>query len=135
MKYQGRALDEFAALDQELDGAGASVANGLRELHGSRAHLLAQRRRHPGRGRFLDHLLVAALQGAVALEQVDDVAVAVAEHLHLDMAGRDNELLDQHVGISERGHGFALRAVEQIGEVGAGPRQDACRVRRRQQPP
>jgi hypothetical protein len=42
---------------------------------------------HAGGRRLLDHLLVAALQRAVALEQVDRIAVvAVAEHLHLDMA-------------------------------------------------
>ena len=41
---------------------------------------------HAGGGRFLDHLLVAALEGAVALEQVDDVALAVGEDLHLDVA-------------------------------------------------
>ena len=40
----------------------------------------------PGAGRLLDHLLVAALQRTVALEQVHDVAVAIGEHLHLDMA-------------------------------------------------
>ena len=31
----------------------------------------------------------------VALEQMDDVAVVVAEHLHLDVARREDVLLDQ----------------------------------------
>ena len=39
-----------------------------------------------GRGGFLQHLLVAALQRAVALAQVDRVAVAVGDHLELDVA-------------------------------------------------
>ena len=38
-------------------------------------------------GGLLDDLLVAALNGAVALEQMDNVAVLVREHLELDMAG------------------------------------------------
>ena len=38
------------------------------------------------RGRFLEDLLVAALQRAVALAEVDRVAVAVAEHLEFDVA-------------------------------------------------
>ncbi len=39
-----------------------------------------------GDGRFFDHLLVAALDGALALVQVDHVAVAVAQDLDLDVA-------------------------------------------------
>ena len=38
------------------------------------------------RRRLLDELLVAALDRAVALAEVDDVAVRVGEHLHLDVA-------------------------------------------------
>jgi hypothetical protein len=49
----------------------------------------------PGRGRFLDHLLVAALERAVALEQVDGVPVVVAEDLHLDMARLGDVFLNQ----------------------------------------
>ena len=41
---------------------------------------------HARRGRLLDHLLVAALQRAVALEQVHGIAVPVGEHLDLDVA-------------------------------------------------
>src|ERR1700685_2257013 len=40
---------------------------------------------HPrGRGGLLDHLLVATLDRAVALAEVDHVAVAVRQHLDLD---------------------------------------------------
>ena len=46
------------------------------------AQLLGQRRR----GRLLDQLLVAALDRALALAEVDDVALAVAQHLELDVA-------------------------------------------------
>ena len=37
-------------------------------------------------GGLLDDLLVAALDGAVALEEMDNVAVLVREHLELDVA-------------------------------------------------
>ena len=37
------------------------------------------------RGAFLDDLLVAALHGAVALAEVDDVAVLVADDLEFDV--------------------------------------------------
>jgi hypothetical protein len=56
---------------------------------------------HAGGGGLLDHLLVAALERAVALEQVDDIAVRVAEHLHLDMARVEDIFLDQHAIVAE----------------------------------
>ena len=50
-----------------------------------RADPLAQLGVDGGRGRLLDELLVAALDRAVALAEVDHVAVRVGEHLHLDV--------------------------------------------------
>ena len=61
----------------------------------------AHRRRHAGRGRFLDHLLMAALQRAIALEQMHGVAVIVGEHLHLDVARPRDIFLDQHAIVAE----------------------------------
>ena len=43
------------------------------------------------RRRLLDDLLVAALQAALALAEMDHVAVRVGEHLHLDVAGRSTK--------------------------------------------
>ena len=56
------------------------------QIDGVGGHAVAHRLRQAGRGAFLDHLLEAALQRAIALEQMDGVAVAVAEHLDFDMA-------------------------------------------------
>src|SRR5207253_2627174 len=44
----------------------------------------------------------------LALAEMDDVAVLVAEHLDLDVAGIDDEFLDEHPLVAERG--FRLRA-------------------------
>src|SRR6185369_9489458 len=44
--------------------------------------------------RLLDHLLVAALDRALALVEVDHVAVRVAQYLHFDVPGPDDRLLD-----------------------------------------
>ena len=54
-------------------------------VHAAGAHALAQLGVRRGRRRLLDDLLVAALDAALALAQVDDVAVPVAQHLHLDV--------------------------------------------------
>ena len=41
-----------------------------------------------GRGRLLHHLLVAALQRAVAFAEVHDIAEAVGDHLQFDVPRR-----------------------------------------------
>ena len=104
----------------ELDGAGALVADGLGGGDRRLAHRLAPRRVHVGRRRLLDHLLVAALDRAVALEEIEAVAMAVGEDLDLDMARPRQVLLDQHVIVGEGGLGLALGAGQRVGEfVGA----------------
>jgi hypothetical protein len=80
----------------------------LRRADRRGAHRFAGDLVHAGGGGFLDHLLVAALQRAVAFEQVDDIAVGVAEHLHLDMARGQDIFLDQHMVVAEAGRGLAL---------------------------
>jgi hypothetical protein len=95
---------------------------------------LAGRRVHAGRGRFLDHLLVAALERAVALEQVDDIAVAVAEHLHLDVARARGCISRSARVVAERARRLALAASERVGEIG-GFSTAACPCRRRPRPP
>src|SRR3972149_26294 len=52
-----------------------------------RAHAGAQLGRQPGGRRLLDDLLVAPLDRAVAVAQVNDGALVVAEHLDLNVAG------------------------------------------------
>ncbi len=72
--------------------------------HGAPRLLVEQRR-----GRLLDHLLIAALDRAFALAEVDDVAVLVADELDLDVARIDDELLDEHAIIAEGGLGLRAR--------------------------
>ena len=85
----------------ELHRAGAVVAHGLGQRDGLLAHGLARLLVEQRRGRLLDHLLVAALDGAFALAQVDHVPVLVAQHLDLDVARVDDELLDEHAIVAE----------------------------------
>ena len=81
--------------EQELGGAGAGVADARREGDGRVAECGAQLRVDRGRRRLLDHLLVAALQRAVALAEVDHRPAAVGEHLHLDVAGASEQPLEE----------------------------------------
>ena len=105
--------------DDELHRAGVDVVNGVRGLHRGGTHARAQFGREEGRGRFLHHLLVAALRRAFALVEVDDVAVAVAEHLHFDVARLADVALDQHAVAAEGAGRFALARLQRRGEAGA----------------
>jgi hypothetical protein len=60
---------------------------------------------------------VTALERAVALEQMDDIALAVAEHLHFDVARRSDAFLDQHAVVAEAARRLALRAFERVVKV------------------
>ncbi len=71
-------------------------------------------------GSLLDHLLVAALHGAVAFAQVDGVAVGVGQHLDLDVARVLEELLHVHVRVAERGQGLGLGHLDGGKQVGFG---------------
>jgi hypothetical protein len=85
--------------------------------YGGLAHRGAQFRAHARRWRLLDHLLVATLQRAVALVEMDGVAVGVGKHLQLDMARRGNIFLDQHAGVAERTLGLSLRGLKRRVEI------------------
>ena len=108
----------LAAVGDELDGAGAHIADGAGGFDRRLAHRRAHLRRHAGSGRLLDHLLMAALQRAVALEQMHHVAVAVGKHLDLDMARREDVFLHQHARITEGVLRLALGALQRRIEIG-----------------
>ena len=103
-------LDEdvvAALVEKELDGARARVSDLLREGDGVGTDLGAQLFREIGRRSELDHLLVATLQRAVTLEEVDDVALLVGEDLHFDVPGVDDGLLEEDRRIAEGRFRFA----------------------------
>ena len=70
-----------SAVHQELEGAGVAIAGASPERNRHFAHASAQVSGHESRGRraLFHHFLVAALDGALALEQVHDVAVVIGE--------------------------------------------------------
>src|SRR5207342_2090721 len=72
--------------------------------------LLAQRDRR----RFLDELLMPALNRALALAEVNHVAVVIAQHLDLDVTRRLDVLLEIHVADAERGLDLAHRGLDRL---------------------
>ena len=96
---------ELAAVgvDQELDGAGVLVADGSRPISSAASQIASRNLRIeiPGR-RDLHHFLMPPLQRTIALVQMHQVAVLVAQQLHFDMPGPGNEFFQKHVGSCRR---------------------------------
>ena len=70
-----------------------------------------------GDGRFFDDLLMPPLDRALALEQVHDVAVRVAEDLDLDVPRGFDVGLDEQRAVAKGGLRFLARGFQQLGEL------------------
>mmetsp|Transcript_17481 Transcript_17481/g.52412 ORF Transcript_17481/g.52412 Transcript_17481/m.52412 type:complete len:444 (+) Transcript_17481:350-1681(+) len=92
---------EALFLPQELDGAHAPVPNGNGCVHCRIAHRLPHLGGEGGRGGLFQQLLVAALDAAVALAQVDGVAELVGQHLELNVARVLHVSLQIHRPVAE----------------------------------
>src|SRR5260370_25988216 len=100
---------EDAVLVENLEGAGAAIADGPAGSRATLAKGCDLGGGKTGRRRLLDHLLMTALHGTVALAQPQRVAVVIAENLDLDMARMLQELLDVEIGIGESAHRLLAR--------------------------
>ena len=96
-----RINETLGGIGDEFNRACADVIYRFRSFDSSAANQLAGIRGHTRRGGFLDYLLVTTLQRTIAFEQMNDVAMGVAKHLHLNMARALNIFLDQHMRIAE----------------------------------
>ena len=101
-------------LEQPLDRPRAGVVDRRRGLGGDLADPGPQLLVHGRRRRLLDQLLVAALQRAVALAEVDHVAVLVGQHLHLDVTGVGQVALEVDGGVAEELLALPGRALEGV---------------------
>ena len=123
---------ELAVLvHQELDGARILVADFGETAAQGLADLLAHFGCDLQRWRFFDQFLMAALDGALALEQRGDVAVLVGEDLELDVARLLDELFHVEFAVAEGVGGLSGCGMEEIGQLFARARRCACRVRHR----
>ena len=102
---------------QELEGAETAVVPRPRQLQRVGEQRLPRGRGEVRRRRDLEHLLVAALQGAVALEQVEAFAGSVAQHLHLDVAGGGEKALGVDGAVAEGGLGLGRAAGVGLGDL------------------
>ncbi len=108
--HAGVDLDEVEGprghVHQELDRARAFIGRVAGDPQAQFVDLRALVLRQVGRGRAFHDLLVAALDGAVALVEVEQRAVLVAEDLHLDMPRLEDQLLQIALAVAEGGLGL-----------------------------
>jgi len=103
-------LDEVVVpfvIDQKLDRARIAVLDLPGNLQSGGAELFPLGLGQAEGGGELHHLLVTALHRAVAVEEVDQVAVVVPQHLHLDVLGVLDIALQEDRRITEGCLGFA----------------------------
>jgi GNAT superfamily N-acetyltransferase len=97
----------------EFHRAGVGVARRLGNADGRLADFVAQLAEfifEQRRRRFLDQFLVAALHRAVALAQMNDFALVVAENLNFDVVRILDEFFDVNAGIA-KAFSASVRAV------------------------
>jgi hypothetical protein len=94
-----------------------AVVNRLGGQHRIAAHGFAHGGADDGRRGFFDHLLAAALGRAVALADVDGVAVAVGEDLDLDVAAVEDQALEHQRAVAEGALRFTAGADDGLGQL------------------
>ena len=97
--HEGEPL--IGRLVEELHRGGAAVAGPGDQAGRGLADLAVLVGGDDGAGRLLQHLLVAALEGAVAQADGPRRPVRVGDHLHLDVARRGDEPLQQDAVVAE----------------------------------
>jgi hypothetical protein len=103
------------ALDQELHRAEPAVGEVPAERQRRLLHPLAQALVQAGRRRLLDQLLVAPLDRAVTVAEVDH-GLPVPEQLHLHVPARRHEPLQVHARVAEGGGRLGGRPPDRLGE-------------------
>ena len=93
-------------IHQEFDGARAFIVHLFGDAFAEVTQLFALGGGQIGGGGAFDHLLVAALNRAIAFPQVIDIASLIAKDLHLDVAGAHDHLFQIALAVAECGLGL-----------------------------
>ena len=109
-------VERALGVEQELDRAGVAVADQAGDGHGRAGEASPHLGLDCQRRALLDHLLVAALDRALALDARYHRAVVIAEQLHLDVARSEQSPLEVDGRIAERRCGLGSRRAQGAGQ-------------------
>ncbi len=112
-----RKVEVALVVEEELERAGVGVLHGARGIDNRGAELAPHLLGDGDRRALFEQLLVPALDRALALAEMDDGAVVIAEDLELDVARALDVLLDVDVADAERRLGLALRGLERLAQL------------------
>ncbi len=102
---------------QELDGSRRAVADRAADLERRLAQLASLRIGEKRRRSAFHHLLIAPLHGAIALVQMHQIAVRVAQDLHFHVARAADQLLEINLVLAESRLGLAPRGGHGFDEI------------------
>src|SRR5690606_32955627 len=108
---------EATVFIEELEGAGAAVADLDAGIDTALEHFGARLLVNVGGRGFFQHLLVTALQRAVAVVEVDGVALAVREHLDFHVTRVAEEFFQVDHRVAERRAGFGAGQLGRFDQV------------------
>ena len=100
-------------IDQELDGTSILVVGTGGQIASVLVQLLAKVIRERPTGGHLNDLLMASLDGAITLVQMNDVAGTIAKDLDLNVTGTLNELLHKDGTVAETGQSLTGGRLEE----------------------
>ena len=99
-------VKRFVFSDDKLHRTCGLVIDGACQGNGLLAHGFAGGWVNKRRWRFFNYFLVTALNRAITLPQIDDIAVGIAEDLNLNVPRTFDKLLNKHAIIAKAIHGF-----------------------------
>ena len=108
----------FAVLiHQKFDGTGIDIAHFARDFQRILIQVVARFLRHGKCRRVFHDLLIAALHRAVALIQMHDVSMRIAQNLHLDVLGLFDVFFKENIPVAKGLERLALHQREIIAQL------------------
>ena len=110
-------IEVLILIQKEFNGSRVLISHCLGCLYSGVAHGFSQAGGNHITGGFLQHLLVASLDGAVTLSQMYHIAVLVGHDLEFHMPWLFNVFLNIHGVVGKSLNRFHLSRVEQLRKV------------------
>ena len=104
-------------VEQELDSSDIPVVDRFHGFDGDAAEFSAELFIDGGRRRFFEQLLVPALDRAISLAEMHNMATMVGNNLHFDMAGLEKISFEIDGVVAEGGLRFRLRSLKRPSKV------------------